>query len=193
MTARPLTRSEERARQQGLEAASPDLPVTARSLTPDEVRANDGRVMMIVFGVYLAVTLLLTLLVLVGDGLPVWAAPAALFMAIPVGLFVRARARRRSDYRDPGIEVTVGKNAVTVRDAQHSATIDFAELSGCRISHYSSKTAVIFLGIELETPSGPLKLEEGWFKGGTRAAATIVKQLDARGLPLAGRPTRSGR
>jgi hypothetical protein len=186
MRAQPLTRFEERARQKGIAAAAPDLPVTTRSLTAEEVRANDGRVAMIGFGIYLAFAVLFAVMALAVEGMPLWTAPAVILGAIPVGLVARARARRRRDYRDPGIAVTVSESGVTLRQGTRSDEISYPELSVPKIIFYSSNNAVVFLGIELRTAISSLNLEEGWFKGGTRAAGSILKQLEQRNLPVGG-------
>jgi hypothetical protein len=180
MAGEPLTALEQRAARKGLALAASELPVTARSLTADEVRANDARIAMIGFGIYLGFVALLAVAALVGGGLPDWAVPMALVLGVPLALFARVRARRRSDYRDPDIAVTVGQSTVTVRDVARSAEIAYCELRILRIAYYSANRSLIFLGMEIETPLGPLKLEEGWLRGGTRAAATILKQLDGQ-------------
>jgi hypothetical protein len=184
MAPRHLSRFEERARRQGIAAASHDLPVTARSLTAPEVRANDSRVALICFSIYLPFALVLTFVPLLSDGMPLWATLAPLLGAIPVGLLAWARANRRGGYRDPGITLTVGENAVAIRDAARSAEIGYGELTVPKVIYYSSNNTVIFLGVELDTPLGRLSLEEGWFRGGTQAAGTILQQLEKRNLPV---------
>ena len=120
--------------------------------------------------------------------LPIVAVVVILF--VPLWLFARWKAGRRQDYRDPGINVDVGEDEIAIRHPGSTIHIAYADavvsgflVQGHRRSLGARARRVLFLGITLNTPIGPLAIENRTYKLGTRTAAAIVKRRDELGLP----------
>jgi hypothetical protein len=124
-----------------------------------------------------------------GDGavFPI-AAIVALVLLIPLGLFARLKAGRRKDYRDPLEAIEASPDGVTIRCAGRTATLDYREVVvGDFILLAGAKSRVLFLGVTLDGPFGPVRLENMAYRSGTITAAAIVAQRHALGLPVVGR------
>ncbi len=104
--------------------------------------------------------------------------PAA--WAAVIGFAGYAQATRRSAYRDPRITLAVRKGEVEVRGVgqAHEISYDRAALT---ITIYWQKSSCHFVGIRLETPAGPIGIEDGNYREGRNAAAAICARLDALG------------
>ena len=188
----------ERADAQALEqalnlAAKNPLPLTARSLTAEELAAIDRRIYPIVFGLYgvgaVGILLFAWFGTEQGDGavFPI-AAIVALVLLIPLGLFARFKAGRRKDYRDPMASIEARLDGVTIRSAGRTARLDYREVVVAGfILLAGAKSRVLFLGVTLDGPFGPVRLENMAYKDGTITAAAIVAQRNKLGMPVVGR------
>lgn len=188
----------ERADAQALEqalnlAAKNPLPLTARSLTAEEVAAIDRRIYPIVFGLYgvgvVGILLFAWFGTEQGDGavFPI-AAIVALVLLIPLGLFARFKAGRRKDYRDPVASIEASLDGVTIRSAGRTGRLDYREVVVAGfILLAGAKSRVLFLGVTLEGPFGPVRLENMAYKDGMITAAAIVAQRHKLGMPVVGR------
>ena len=185
----------ERADAQALEqalnlAAKNPLPLTARSLTAEEVAAIDRRIYPIVFGLYgvgvVGILLFAWFGTEQGDGavFPV-AAIVALVLLVPLGLFARFKAGRRKDYRDPMASIETSQDGVTIRSAGRTATLGYGEVVvNDFILLAGAKSRVLFLGVAVDGPFGPVRLENMAYQSGTITAAAIVAQRHKLGLPV---------
>ncbi|HSI17123.1 MAG TPA: hypothetical protein VK980_05095 [Sphingomonas sp.] len=174
-------------------AAKNPLPLTARSLTAEEVAAIDRRIYPIIFGLYgvgaVGILLFAWFGTEAGDGavFPI-AAIVALMLLIPLGLFARFKAGRRKDYRDPLVSIEASLDGVTIRSAGRTATLGYREVVVAGfILLPGAKSRVLFLGVTLEGPFGPLRLENMAYRDGTITAAAIVAQREALGLAVGSR------
>jgi hypothetical protein len=183
----------ERADAQGLDQAlsladKHPLPLTARSLTAAEVAAIDRRIYPIVFGLYgVGATGILLVAWFGSEGgavVPI-AAIVALSLLVPLWLFARFRAGRRSDYRDPMASVEARADGVTIRGPGREARLGYRDLvvTGFVLLP-GAKSRVLFLGVMLDGPFGPVRLENMAYRDGTLAAAAIVAQRHALGLAV---------
>ena len=166
------------------------LPLTARSLTAEEIATIDHRIYPILFGIYGFGVAVILLFAWFGteerDGavFPV-AAIFALVLLIPLWLFARFKAGRRKDYRDPMESVAASAEGITIRSAGRAAKPDYRDVvvSGFVLLP-GAKSRVLFLGVALDGPFGPLRLENMAYKDGTITAAAIVSQRHALGLAV---------
>ncbi|MDB5710752.1 MAG: hypothetical protein JWL96_2822 [Sphingomonas bacterium] len=187
-------RADAQALEQALNLAPKNpLPLTARSLTAEEVAAIDRRIYPIVFGLYgvgaVGILLFAWFGTEQGDGavFPI-AAIVALVLLVPLGLFARFKAGRRKDYRDPLASIEASADGVTIRSAGRTARLDYRDVVvGEFILLAGAKSRVLFLGVALDGPFGPLRLENMAYQSGTITAAAIVAQRHALGLPVVGR------
>lgn len=178
-----LVSPQELGRALGIEAGSRPLPVTARSLTRAEKRAPALRetgwlvAVYLMFGLAcLGVIRFATTNPRMVDWLP------AIFALAGVALVVAAwrKLARHGGYRDPGIEVEVGEEAVTVRTAESAQTIPHDGVVITRVLTRNPRNSVYFDGIVLETANGPLQLGDEGFASGNVAAGAILRKLDER-------------
>ncbi len=183
-----LNSEDAQARQQAISLARRrPLPITARRMTPQEIATTDRLFYPAILGVYAIGALgLLTALWFGGDRdsmpmLPIVAIVLILF--VPLWLFARWKAGRRQDYRDPGINVDVGEDEIAIRHPGSTIHIRYADavipgfiVQGAALARGARTRRVLFLGITLNTPIGPLAIENRNYKLGTRTAAAIVKR-----------------
>jgi hypothetical protein len=169
------------ARDQALELAGrTTLPLTARSLTEAEIARVDGRVVPVLLGLYLVPALPL-LLIAAFSGLGAGAlALTAAFAALLAGLLwvvAHRRARARNFYRDPQAVLEIGTDAMTLRTPGHVDKLAYAD-TRFAVESVRLRGATYFLGLVLETPRGPLRLEDLWCKPGRTAAAAVVGRVE---------------
>ena len=173
-------------RRLGIHGAAP-LPCTAHSLTEEEARAvGRGHIRW-------AVTIVLFFALLLGGVALLAQVPAeglATFgyafgvMVVAAALVTWLNLRKKRDYRDPHIRIEVGADEVVVtrpagRDARRYDALVIAQvLSG------ATKSSRYFIGLELDTKLGLIRLEDEWFSPGKAAAGAILKRMDELGLPL---------
>lgn len=156
------------------------LPLTARSLTEAEVAKVDGRALPLILGLY-AVLAVPVLLIAAFSGLGAGALALTAAVAVSLGgliwFFARRRARGRIGYRDPRAVLEIGTDAMTLRTPGHFETIAYAD-ARMAVESVRLRGATYFLGLILETPRGPLRLEDLWYKPGRTAAAAIAGRME---------------
>lgn len=184
---RTLSKGDRDALHQALRIAGRQtLPVTARSLTAPEVSAIDRSMTRVGLGVFFVVVAAI-LVMIVLDSNPnrletlAFVVPFVVLIGLPFWLFLRWHARKRRDYRDPQIVVEVQESGLTLRSPGRVAELAFAGADFAFIAPVS-KGRSVFLGIVLESPLDPLRLDDRSFKAGSAAAAAIVKQCDEGGM-----------
>jgi hypothetical protein len=165
------------------------LPLTARSLTAEEIATIDRRIYPILFGIYgVGAAGIVAFAAFNADGesgmLPILI-PFVLVLFIPLWFFARFKAGRRKDYRDPMESVEASADGVTIRSAGRTARLGYGEVvvSGFALLP-GRRSQVLFLGVTLDGPYGPLRLENMAYKDGTITAAAIVAQRNALGLAV---------
>lgn len=173
-------------RRLGIHSAAP-LPCTAHSVTEEESRAAGRRHVLWAGTVLLFFAFVLGLVALAGevapDRLPLLGVAFGV-AAASVAFLIWLKLRKKRDYRDPRIRIEIGSGEVTVmapavRDARRYEALVIAKvLSG------ATKSSRYFIGIELDTKLGPIRLEDEWFSPGKAAAGAILKRMDELGLPL---------
>ncbi|MDQ8757521.1 hypothetical protein RCO27_14920 [Sphingosinicella sp. LHD-64] len=176
-----LVSPNELGRALGIDAGSRPLPVTARSLTPAEVRAPAWReigwmaAVYVLFGIacFAVIELASTNPTLVVR-LPIVAGAAALILLV----IAWRKLSRHSGYRDPGIIVEVDEEAVTVAWPEGRDILPYDQVVVQRILARTPRNSVYFDGIVLETAQGPLQLGDPAFAGGNVAAGAILRKLD---------------
>jgi hypothetical protein len=167
----------------GLEKAIPDpaLPITTRTKTDAETRAVLKWAMPFLILCWIGFCIV--------GGLYVFDAGQSIFSAIAaiVGVVVlnalawRPFARRRrqlSKYRDPQISLEVRESGMVLRAPGHVHELRFAGAVYTPL-FVSPRGGTHFWGIKLETPIGPLSIENTWFLSGRSAAGAIVRRIEA--------------
>jgi len=111
--------------------------------------------------------------------------PFTLVLLVPLWFFARFKAGRRKDYRDPLESIAASADGVTIRSAGREASLAYRDvaLTGFALLP-GRRSQVLFLGITLNGPYGPLRLENMAYKDGTITAAAIVAQRHALGLTV---------
>ena len=169
------------------------LPLTARSLTEKEVAAIDRRFYPVILGIFWTGALPLLIGIHVyGDptepNLFLIATTGALLLTVPLWLFARRKAGQRQDYRDPQITIEAGEHGIELRSTTHAVIIPYADTKIISPiletvgGQKGASPAVLFLGITLESPGGPLQLENRHYKFGTRTAAAIIAKRKQAGI-----------
>jgi hypothetical protein len=183
-------RADEQALEQALSlAAKNPLPLTARSLTAEEIAAIDRRIYPIVLGLYGVGAAGILLFAWFGTegaaGVFPVAAIVALALLLPLCLFARFKAGRRKDYRDPLVSIAASGEGITIRSAGREARLAYRDVApDAYILLPGAKSRVLFLGVVLDGPFGPVRLENMAYQAGTITAAAIVAQRHALGLPV---------
>jgi hypothetical protein len=169
------------ARDQALAlAARTPLPLVARSLTAAEVARIDGRataVMLTIFGIFALPLLAIAAFSGLTRGQLAITAAAVAFFAVILWLLGRRRARARRAYVDPQMELEIGPEAMILHRPGRVETLTYAD---ARISWKTATPRGVpyFLGLSLETPDGPLPLDDLWFRPGRRAAAAVAGRME---------------
>jgi hypothetical protein len=164
-------------------ARSMPLPVKARSLTGAEKAALKRLIIPVFMGVY-AVLALFAVAILASDSGAF--ARQQLLIAVPVIavigalLWLGVRRIAGSGYVDPHMMVEVGEGGVTVRSPGRIDEIAYAD---AEVSFWapSMRGRSHFLGLVLQSPIGPLRLDDRWFKPGRTAAAAIAGRMEELG------------
>jgi len=178
--------NESRARDQALAlAATQTLPFSARSLTAAEVARIDGRAPAVLLGIYAAVAVPVLAIGALSGGLGSGGIAIAGAFAVVLGailwLIGRRRARRRSGYQDPQTVLEIGAEGLTLRSAGRIDAIPYPDAK-VALNHVTMRGVPYFLGLVLETPTGPLRLDDTWFRPGRSAAAILLGQMAASGV-----------
>jgi preprotein translocase subunit YajC len=140
--------------------------------------ASDRKVVPIAITFYLVVTFGLSSLLVfdpgtANDGVLLWILPAILLGGIAVFLLARCYAKRRSDYVDPEISIEVGDRMVTLRKPGVVHQVDYRDVD-FRLVTFKHRGTASFLGMIMQSPFGPLQLQDGWFKHGTAVGAAVI-------------------
>jgi hypothetical protein len=93
----------------------------------------------------------------------------------------RRRTRRRRDYRDPRITVEIGEGGAVVRGPGRVHELGYAA-AVVAFNTVNLRGASHFMGLVLESPLGPLRLDDLWFKPGRTAAAALAGKLEQQGV-----------
>lgn len=182
MATEHLTRVE-LGRALGLEAGDVALPVTARSLTPAEIRSRDSRKLIWLLAAYglLAVACIVVLLLAPTRPLAVRWLPLGFGIgALGIAAFAWVSLKGSRAYRDPGVSVAVEQEQVVVTDSEGVRTYDYTSLAVARIITRAPRNSIYFDGIELETPDGNIALGDPGFAQGNQAAGAILKRFEER-------------
>jgi hypothetical protein len=186
--------SQEKAHRQAVSLGEKQvLPLTARSLTEEEVAAIDHRFYLIILGIFWAGALpLLIGIHAYGDAadpnLTLIVTACALLPTVSLWLFARRKVRQRRDYRDPQIPIEAGEDGIAYRSTSNTNNISYADTKDVTLilqtmgGQKGAGPAVLFLGIFLGTPSGPIQLENRYYKLGTQTTAVIVAKRKQAGL-----------
>jgi hypothetical protein len=158
------------------------LPLTARSRTLAEVNRRSQLFTVAALAIFCPIAFAaLAALSFSGGRESRSLAPGMtmLVFALIVGIFCfgEYRARKWRGYRDPEIVVDVQEEGVTIRSPDHSSTLRYPDVSFSfttmiLLSKFGSSR--VFIGIQLETPVGMLKLDDEYFRPGRIAAAAIA-------------------
>ena len=173
--------SDESARDAAFSIAEKlSLPVKARTLTVAEMRRNERRLVYGLVGFYAG----FVAYCLIGMALEGGEANRDLFWSIlpifilggiAMALMARWRLRKHAGYRDHLIAVEVTGRNVRIDWNGQSYALDYEDIR-YQLCWQSVKGVVYFLGINLESPIGPIGLADQWYSGGGKAAAAIVTE-----------------
>ncbi len=156
------------------------LPQAARTYTKAEIRMRNRSNRPVLFGtiVVLILATLWGMLVDLEDLDLLWAVGPYAIGAIPIiGLIIFFWPRRGIDYRDPRITIEAGDSSVTIADPAKAHVVDYTAAAFSLVRGLGGR----FEGIVLESPLGPLSLDNIGFKLGRTTAAAIVKKCDDAG------------
>jgi hypothetical protein len=92
--------------------------------------------------------------------------------------------RRRRRHCTRGVEVEVAPELITLRRDGQSHHLRYADVE-FGLTRWTGKSGAHFEGIVLESPLGPLRLEQGYFDQGRAAAAAILFICNRGDVPAA--------
>ena len=178
---RPFSVQESPGLRQALHRpAGPALPVVARSLTAEEVAAMESKAGRLLLPILLGMLWLFFLLpLLFGSDRQTQRLIPILFLlciagtGLVVGAWFWRQQRRRVHCATP-IRVEVGRDGIAVLAPGQVHLIPHAE-AAYKVTTWTGEDVTFFLGILLETPIGPLHLQDGYFENGTDAADAILR------------------
>lgn len=174
-------------RSLGIQQAAKTLPVTAISLTPEQVRSRVFEELRWIALVWFGLGLMFAAFWLFGDiaperrGMFLWTPAGLTVICLVVGGF---KWRSRAGYQDPLVRVEVSDSEVTVRGRFGNDRRGYDGLVVTDILTHSPKNSIRFEGIEMETALGPIRLGDESFTQGNAAAGAILKRMDELGVPL---------
>jgi hypothetical protein len=157
------------------------LPATARSCTRAEFLGRFRKLAIIAGTIYglIGGGILLGLALDSGQesrGLLVMAASMLAIGALVIWLVIRWRFKRSSAYRDPEIAIDVGADGIIVRAAGGNHGMRWHEIEA-RPTWVKIKSNVHFIGLQVQSPFGPVQLDEQHYQNGHVAAALIVRGI----------------
>jgi hypothetical protein len=169
----PLT-----AQQAAERIAGVDLPITARSLTTEEVAAKENRFARIFLPIVLVMLwgLILPLFLTGGREAESLRGPMFVLGVVATGfIFLVWQWRQKRQRRHCGVPILieVGPDRLTLRSAGQVHVLAYDALDW-RMITWSGEYDRYFVGIRLQSPLGELRLEDGCFERGADAAAAIV-------------------
>lgn len=158
------------------------LPVKARTLTVGEFRRNERRLIALLGGVYALFVGWIVISLVLDDGqesrrILTLFLPLSIVLTGILALVFRWRLRKHADYRDHQVAIEVTAGGVRVDWEGQSHALDYESIR-YRLCWQSAKGNISFLGINLESPIGPIGLVDQWYRGGRDAAAAIVTEHD---------------
>ncbi len=167
-------------------AAHMTLPVVARSLTHEELIGQQRTlVRWCVFG---AAAITIGLLAAVWSELlrtpwkvTVVIAPALLLLGVPLLLILRWHRRRERTYRDPELSLRIDADGLTVTKADAVHAIPWSAIHAT-VEFYSGRSGIQFVGATVQSPVGPIRLDNDIFEHGRDAAIAIVGGLHGRAV-----------
>lgn len=173
--------SEESARDMAFSLGEKlSLPVTARTLTVSEFRRNEWRFIALLAGVYALFVGWIVISLVLDPGqesrriLSLFL-PLAVVLAGILALVFRWRLKKHADYRDHRVAIEVTAGGVRIGWDGQSHALDYEDIR-YTLCWQSVKGNTYFLGINLESPIGPIGLVDRWYRGGRDAAAAIVTE-----------------
>ncbi len=173
--------ADDKAFREALEIAGRHkLPQAARTYTKAEIRMRNRSNRPALFGTItvLILAILWGMLEELEDLDLLWAVGPYAIAAIPIiGLIIFFWPRRGIDYRDPRITVEAGDASLTIADPENEHVVDYSTAAFSIVRGLGGR----FDGIVLESPLGPLSLDNIGFKWGRTTAAAIVKKCDDAG------------
>ena len=167
----------------GLEKVIPDplLPFTTRTRSDAEARALVTRALPVVV-VLLVFFAIASALYIFDPEQPILSGAIA---AVTIGVVgavgwraIARRGRHLRNYRDPQISVEVRETGMIVREPGHVHQLPFAGAAYAPL-WVDGRRGRHFWGIRLETPIGPLSIEDTWFRSGRRASGAILRRVEA--------------
>ena len=170
----------------GLEKVIPDpaLPITTRTKSDAEARALVTWALPFLVLCWVGFCVL-SVAYLFEPGQPVLSAIIVLAALVAIGVgtaFVypifKRRGRDLRTYRDPRISLEVRETGMILRAPGHVHELPFAGAAYTPL-WTTARGGTHFWGIRLETPIGPLSIENTRFRSGRRASGAIVRRIEA--------------
>ena len=156
-----------------------ELPLTARSLSLDEIKARDWRRTLVWLPILIGLVWFLFLPMRepdrgLGSNLALLVTGAIGTIAVAVGWGWHLRRGRR--HIGPDADIEVSRDRITVHTPGEAHEIDYRDVEFGLTTEVVSKSGTRhFRGIVLETPVGPLHLQDQYFESGLEAAAAIIR------------------
>lgn len=158
------------------------LPLIARSRTRAEIDKRSRLFTIVVLAIFcpLAFAALAALTFSGGrETGDLGAAMTLLVIGLIIGIFAfgEFRARKWRGYRDPEIVIEVRDDGIAIRSPGGSSTLpyrdaQFSFTTMLLVTKFS--TSKVFVGIELDTPLGKLRIDDDHYRPGRVAAAAIA-------------------
>lgn len=157
-------------------AGRQELPVSARSLTRGEL-LDKHRAVIGFASLGLLAFFLFAMFLVADEGGALASAVVVIFLVAAVAMFVAGRARmgRHAGYRDPRMTIEARADGVAFTGPDGTRTIGWPEIEASLSYAVGENRHVMFLGLKLESPFGPIPLEDGWYRNGQMLAAEIVQ------------------
>jgi hypothetical protein len=155
-------------------AARLTLPVMARSLTRPELVDKHRNAIGIVV-VFLLLFLVGALFFSLDDGWLTNFILLLMLVAVPA-LFVagQMRMRRHRDYRDPRIRIEAGRDGLDFTNEAGTQRVDWLSVEAKVRFVIGKGDYARFTGLRLDSPFGPIVLEDDWYRNGRNLAAAII-------------------
>lgn len=152
------------------------LPVSARSLTRGEL-LDKHRSVIGLASLGLLVFFLFALFLVAGEGRALASAVTMIALVAAAAMFVAGRARmgRHAGYRDPRIRIEARDDGVEYSGPDGVRRIGWSEIEAKVNYAVGENRHVMFTGLTLASPFGPITLEDGWYANGQALAAEIVQ------------------
>jgi hypothetical protein len=167
------------------------LPLTARSRTRAEVDKRSQLFTIMLLALFCPLAFAALAAVTFGGGpesSSLGVPMTLLVIALIIGIFVfgEFRARKWQGYRDPEIVLEVRDDGIAIRSPGHSSMLPYPDV------HFSFTTMLlvtkfsaskVFVGIQLDTPLGKLRIDDDFYRPGRIAAAAIAFKTGDKPVP----------